>query len=263
MFENQNDTLIRQQDYKSIFNQRANAYHQAMLMHPNARDQEFQAVLDYARLASGDHVVDYPAGGGYLSWYTPDHIELTHLETSQLFAELGHSRSPHPLYLCDDHTLPLADDSVDWLLSVAGLHHVMDKQALFNEFARVLKPAAQLILADASQGSKVAEFLDGWVDSHSSLGHSGSYFNNRTLKELSSAGLALLRLQEKHYHWVFPDKMAAAHYCKHMFGVDLASDMQVLNALEHYLGFDVLPEGVGLKWQLQFIQCIKPVRHFD
>lgn len=259
MFDKAMELLPRSQDYRDIFNQRADSYHRAMLEYPQARDQEFQAVLDMVRFAKDDVVLDYPAGGGYLSWYVPENIKLTHIETSRLFAELGHSRSPFPLQLCECEQLLQADNSVDWILSIAGLHHVMDKLPLFKEFARTLRPGGQLIIADASQGSKTATFLDDWVGSHSSTGHTGSYFNDTTLTELNRAGMALLRLQEKHYHWRFADKAQAARYCKLMFGVDMATEAEVVAALEQYLGFDTMSDGVGLKWQLQFISCIKPL----
>lgn len=263
MFDNSMDVLVQHQDYKDIFNQRADSYHKAMLDYPSARDQEFQAVMDMVRFAKDDVVIDYPAGGGYLSWYVPKDIDLIHVETSELFAELGYSRSPFPQQLCSSNALHQQDNSVDWILSVAGLHHQLDKLPLFKEFARALRPGGQLVIADASQGSKTARFLDDWVGCHSSTGHTGSYFNDTTLKELNRAGLALLRLKEKHYHWTFNTKAEAAHYCKLMFGADMATQAQVQDALEQYLGFDILEHGVGLKWQLQFISCIKPLAALD
>lgn len=263
MFDKAMDILTQNQEYKDIFNQRADSYHKAMLEYPQARDQEFQAVLDMVRFAKDDTVIDYPAGGGYLSWYVPRDIQMVHVETSELFAELGHSRSPFPQQLCACNEIDQNCNSVDWILSVAGLHHVMNKLPLFKEFARTLRPGGQLVMADASQGSKVARFLDDWVGSHSSTGHTGSYFNDTTLKEINRAGLALLRLQEKHYHWRFPSKQDAARYCKLMFGADLASEAEMLEALEQYLGFEQLEQGVGLKWQLQFISCIKPLAALD
>lgn len=253
------DVLTQFKEYKHIFTQRADAYHHAVKACPRARDQEFQTVLDLVRFAKDDVVLDYPANGGYLSWYVPDHIRLTHVETCELFSALSYSGSPFQQQLCHDEALIQDDNSVDWILSIAGLHRVMNKQQLFKEFARSLKPGGQLVLGDASQSSPVAQFLDEWVSNHSTTGYAGSYFNEQTLAELNQAGLALLRLQEKHYHWIFPTKLDAARYCKQVFGVDMATDQEVLTALEHYLGFDPMARGVGLKWQSRLISCIKPL----
>lgn len=242
--------------YKDIFNQRADSYHEAMLRWPTARDQEFYAILDGLDVKPHQRVIDLPSGGGYLSWYASA-CELHHVETSELFAELCHSKSPYPSHITDLTDLPFEDNSADVVLSLAGLHHTENKSELFNELFRVLKPGGQLILADAAEGSVTARFLDGWMAAHNSMGHKGWFFNHTTIEQITEAGFSIDSVIDRHYHWCYETVEEAAQYCKLMFGIDLATIDQIVSALNVELGFTPLDSGVGLNWQLRFIRSTK------
>lgn len=245
--------------YKDIFNQRADAYHKAMLDWPNARNEEFEAILKKLVVDEQTRVIDIPAGGGYLANYLPKETQLIHLETSELFTELGHSGSPHPLKLCSLDTLPIRDASIDIVLSLAGLHHTEDKTPLFKEIFRCLTAGGKCVIADAGADSPTANFLDGWLSDHNSMGHSGWYLDSSTTDDLTMAGFTGTSKETRQYHWIFSSKEEAGAYCKLMFGIDLASIDEISNALNQYLGFDPLPDGdIGLKWQLDFITATKP-----
>jgi len=245
--------------YKDIFNKRADAYHKAMLDWPNARAEEFEAILENLVFREDTHVIDIPAGGGYLANYLPKETKLIHLETSELFTELGHSGSTHPLKLCSLNALPIQDASVDIALSLAGLHHTEDKTSLFKEIFRCLSAGGKCVIADAGANSPVAIFLDGWLSDHNSMGHAGWYLDSSTTDELTKIGFTSISKETRSYHWTFSSKEEAGAYCKLMFGIDLANIEDIANALNAHLGFDSLPNGnVGLKWQLDFITATKP-----
>lgn len=244
-------------EYTDIFNERAGSYHFAMANWPQARYNEFKALLECTDFRANQVVLDYPSGGGYLSRYVPHNIELIHLESCEAFQRFSNLNSSFTSQLCQQGKLPQQDETADWILSLAGLHHETNKLSLFKDMARVLKPSGQLVIADARQGSKTALFLDQWVNQYNPMGHIGEYFNQLTLEQLETAGLEVINLKEKHYSWEFESKAQAAHYCQQLFGISLASLAQVEQALEHYLGFDETANGVGLKWQLQFIHCHK------
>lgn len=242
--------------YKEIFNNRADSYHKAMLDWPEARNQEFEAILEGLDIRAQDVVVDLPSGGGYLSWYIPDCV-LHHVETSELFAELCHSKSPYPLHIAELNQLPFADNSVDFVLSLAGLHHTENKTELFNEVFRILKPGGQFVLADAAKNSVTARFLDGWMANHNSMGHNGWYFDQNTEKQLIAANLESIQVEDKNYYWLYDNPAEAAKYCKLMFGIDLAEIDEIEKALHQHLGFEQYGDATGLKWQLRFISCFK------
>lgn len=244
--------------YQEIFNQRADAYHNAMLNWPAARDQEFLAGLQGLRLEPGMTLVDIPSGGGYLAEYLPAGINIIHLETSELFAELGHAGSQREFRLCSLDQLPLADSSADVVISLAGLHHTENKQPLFTELRRILKPGGQCIIADAGEGSPTASFLDDWLNQHNSMGHQGWYLNHQTLHQLKSCGFTGIQCETRHYHWLYDSTADAAHYCQLMFGIDLANPIEIERALSANLGFEQLDNGkTGLRWQLDFITATR------
>jgi SAM-dependent methyltransferase len=244
-------------EYTDIFNQRAGSYHFAMANWPLARHQEFDALLQYTNFKTGQQILDYPSGGGYLSRFVPHDIQLTHIESCETFERFCRLNSAFDSELSKQGKLPKPDNSIDWFLSLAGLHHESNKQGLFTEISRVLKPGGQLVIGDASQDSKTALFLDEWMGQFNPMGHHGQYFNKVTLQELEDAGLTVKSVREEKYHWVFKSKQQAAHYCQQLFGISLATVQQVETALDRYLGFENLKNGIGLKWQLQFIHCQK------
>ncbi|CCK77914.1 MAG: class I SAM-dependent methyltransferase [Oleispira antarctica] len=251
------------ESYQAIFNQRADAYHQAMLNWPEARNQEFLAILQDLPINSATHILDIPAGGGYLANYLPNDIRLHHLETSELFATLFqqhcHSGSQHPLSLCTLDELPEEDNSIDIAVSLAGLHHTKNKQPLFDELYRCLNPGGLFVLADAEDTSATARFLDGWVSDHNTMGHNGWYLNQHTIQQLKNSGFECINQENRDYHWVFNSQLQAGEYCKLMFGIDRADEREVSDALAKELGFDVLNDGrIGLRWQLHFITLRKP-----
>ena len=249
--------------YQAIFDQRADAYHKAMLDWPSARDQEFQAILSGLDIIPNMRILDVPSGGGYLANYLPNDTHIHHIETSELFAKLFeqhcHSGSRHPITLCRLDNLPDASNTIDLALSLAGLHHTEDKKPLFGELFRVLKAEGVLVLADAHKDSKTADFLDGWMGQHNSMGHHGWYFSSQDLIDLEQAGFIVTKAENRNYYWCFDSSQQAADYCKLMFGIDLASATEIENALDQLLGFETLANGkVGLHWQLHFITCVKP-----
>ena len=50
----------------------------------------------------------------------------------------------------DMNTIPLKDNSVDYVVSSTAIHHVKNKNKLFTEIFRVLKPKGKLLVIDQS-----------------------------------------------------------------------------------------------------------------
>ena len=174
-------------DYQDIFNIRGRLYHQAMQVYPGVRASEFLNVIREARITSGMSVLDVPSGGAYLSRYL-EGIELVSLETSATFANLASGHKKH-VCLYDNHAFPLKDACMDRVLSIAGLHHVNEKERIFSEMRRVVRPGGRIVLADVAGDSYVRPFLDDFVGRYCETGHSGWYFDETTRSELRNAGL--------------------------------------------------------------------------
>lgn len=235
--------------YAEVFKQAGHSYHSAMRICPNARDQEFLAAIDLLELMPNQHVLDVPAGGGYLQAYLP---EYTHYHAIDFAGSFGHNRV---IQCCDENSLDLPDNSMDRILCLAALHHIQDRQGFFAELKRVLKPNGLIVIGDVIQGSKQAEFLNGFVDRWNPLGHKGKFLTpDIELNQLESLGFKSNFLSKK-YNWKFTDLAAATNYCSKLFYLkESLTNEALLNAL-HELGMDAQQKSPTIPWSLGFIQA--------
>lgn len=238
-------------DYAQIFDARGRAYHAAMTRWPRARDEEFEWAVMLAAPQAGHVVADFPSGGGYLAPYLPD-VQLVLIETSKVFLECSQVAPAADRRLMSDHRLPLDDRSVDRIVSLAGLHHVSDKSALFREFARVLRSGGRVMIADVAAGSRVGRFLNEFVHKHSEEGHDGIFLDERTPDDLRKAGLAVRSTQRLAYPWRFSQANDMIDYCRLLFGITRATQDEIAKALDDYLGVRRVVRGDFVEWQLNW-----------
>src|SRR5690606_21665116 len=169
-----------------------------------------------SRLEPGLQVVDVPSGGGYLAEYLPPDVECLHVETSRAFFEAA-QRDGQPVVLAPSMgRLPLPDQSVDRVLSLAGLHHELDRLAFYREAQRVLKPSGWLFVAEVAEGSPVARFLDGFVDAHGD-GHQGLYLGPTEGDTLRAAGFALCSCEPLETPWRARSEEELGAFCRELF----------------------------------------------
>jgi SAM-dependent methyltransferase len=103
------------------------------------------AVLDPIRDASSGLVCDMPSGGAYLADYLPPEMDYLAIDpATDFFVEW-----PKPLQrlLVEITKVPLADQSVDYVVSLAGLHHEPSLPNVFREMRRLLRPGGRLVFA--------------------------------------------------------------------------------------------------------------------
>lgn len=241
-------------DYADIFARRGSDYDQAMRLHPHARDEEFRAAVGRARLTAGMAVIDVPAGGGYLAQHLPAGCHWLGHEPCRSFINAGDTHATTLL------PLPWPDATADAAISLAGVHHLDDKRALFDELARVTKPGATFVLADVHADAAVARFLDDFVGAHNSTGHVGNYLGPRTAVELSACGWQVQSAERVPFHWRFDDRASMGRFCHLMFDLRSATPEDTARAAEATLGVDALPDGVGLRWELYCVVAVN-ARH--
>jgi len=244
-------------NYKHIFDTRAESYHRAMTTWPKAREQEFKTALSFSDVSIKNIIIDMPSGGGYLSWYVPEVTELYHIETSAAFTQNENKDTHHPTILTDENSIPFNNNSVDRFFSIAGLHHTPDKKSLFSEIKRVLKPDGIALITDTDEQSKVSRFLDEFVNAHNTMGHQGYYLNNNTLTELNMCGLKVTRDETISYQWLFDSINSMSSYCRLLFGIDEASQTEIINGVEQFLGFRQTNTGIEMNWELRFLRIEK------
>ena len=224
---------------------------------PQARAAEFDAAVAMARLHAGQTIADIPCGGGYLARHLPEGVTLYSVDSSDVFADCMRAGGGARFLLAPISQVPLDDAMLDHVLSIAGLHHVADRRPFWRECARLLRAGGVLTVADVHAGSRVARFLDGVVDRHTSTGHSGIYFDTRTIAEMESCGLVVETMQVQRVGWRAPDRLALADFCRLLFGLRDIDAQTLAAVLEKDIGVCDTPDGVELDWELVFYRAIR------
>lgn len=249
-------TTLKILDYGDIFSIRGNSYHHAMQSLPQARANEMKAMVACVQEKLTDNTaqltfVDFLGKGEYLKNYLPSDITYTCLEVNVFLP--GQDKSYDW-----KSSLPLADESVDVFVTMAALHHVKreTRDFLYREVKRVLKPDGLFVIGDVFEGSFVDHFLNGFVNSFNSMGHFGQFLTLNEGKVLRDAGFDT-KLERKNYKWEFPTDAEMAMFAKCLFGLDKASEEQILEGIAQHLSPSHVDGGVNFNWELGFYSMKK------
>jgi SAM-dependent methyltransferase len=244
--------------YKDIFDVRGAAYHQAMMGYPQARLQEFQQMIDFAEITDGQLICDVPSGGCYLQNFVDASASFISIETSIPFTQHIRLSDNNQVVICGELSqIPLADQQVDRAICLAGTHHLQDRSKFYREVCRILKPGSIFCVADVREGSGVADFLNIFVDRYSTLGHQGIFLSPQHREALTSTGFEVIECSVKSYPWVFEDTQAMVQFCQLLFGIDRATEAEILEGIETYLGYTTICDKCYMNWELYFWKALK------
>jgi SAM-dependent methyltransferase len=240
--------------YDTIFNRRGEAYHRAMQLVPGARRREFSLALDRVGLRHGAVLCDVPSGGGYLVDYLLPNLEvrLVAIDPSEVFARTWEDKRVE-WHLAPLHQLPIVDAGVDALVSIAGLHHVDDRPLVLREMRRVLRPGGGLYILEVPVGAITDQFLNGFVDSHNSMGHEGRFVDDTFRADLGAAGFRIETDELCRYTWDFSGEAEMIEFIRLMFWLDKASPEAILEGVKDILGVVEDGDGCKMNWELQRI----------
>jgi ubiquinone/menaquinone biosynthesis C-methylase UbiE len=243
--------------YEEIFEERGYLYHKGMTLYPQARREEFSNIIKLAQIRQGDIICDIPSGGGYMKNFINTNVKIVSIETSRAFAKLCKANGNSDVAHTNLNNLPIKTNSVDRVLTLAGLHHVENKLTFYGESYRILKNNGILCIADAWQGGMVSMFLDVFVNEHNSMGHQGAYLDETTKGDLEKCGFGVSYLSSIKYHWRFDSLDDMVTYFQLLFGIDKASYEELLYGITKYLGYSLINKEYCLNWELTFYRGVK------
>ena len=103
-------------------------------------------------------------------------------DISPLMLEVAREKLPDvELHLADMHALPIADASVDTVVTGLAVNHVPDLAPVFAEFARVLRPGGHLVVSDSRglmEGARLYPMV--FEDRHGKPGFMRSWVHRTT-----------------------------------------------------------------------------------
>lgn len=244
--------------YQDIFNQRGLSYHQAMLKYPQSRKDEFQNIIRLSDLQDGNLLLDIPSGGCYINNFIDNNLKIFSGETSQEFISHHQISSNNHILICQDFShIPLISNSIDRVLSLAGLHHIDNKIIFYQEIYRILTKNGIFCIGDVWKDSKVADFLNIFVDNYNSMGHKGDFLTKKVKSNLESLNFNVVENSIINYYWYFDSIDNMIDCCKLLFGLDQANDEQIEKGIDKYLGYSIINNKCYMNWELYFLKAIK------
>jgi SAM-dependent methyltransferase len=227
--------------YEDIFVEaRSRAYHEAMTeIAPDARVKEFSESLKHINPSADSIILDYPSGGGYMKRYV--NAIVIEADPGNWDGERSHIES-------------CAENSADYIVSIAGLHHYSQKQRaeIYKHFHRVLKGAGELVITEVADSSDTANFLNVFVNEFNSQGHEGIFFRKDEKDILLQQRFAVTTF-ENTYTWDFDNREQMIKYLKALFFLDKASSGDIDNAVAKYLYHSERK----IMWQTVTYHCTK------
>jgi ubiquinone/menaquinone biosynthesis C-methylase UbiE len=100
--------------------------------------------------AVNGRVLDVGCGNGITSLEVPELAEYTGVDVSNKFIEIAKQKFPEKNFIhYEGITLPFNDNTFDWVLSFAALHHIPGsmRAEVVKEMKRVLKPGGKIVVS--------------------------------------------------------------------------------------------------------------------
>lgn len=232
----------------------------AMKKFSNARNNERDALLGLINLKEGLSILDLQSSSGYLS----DEIYRRLNKKVSCFCleptkELRERLNPD--YIAIDNPVEnfysLANESMDIVLGLAGLHHSESHSQTIQECFRVLKPDGQLAICDVIEGSSLDRWLNGFVNGHSASGHQGNFIKEHVLAaQLRESGFENIYEEIIAVPWVFQHHHHIAEFFKGLFGLSCSIE-DINKALDDYFIIEKVGDQLQLQWELLYCTAKK------
>ena len=248
------------QNYQDIFNQRGHLYNAASSICPTARDNELLTLLQLLEITDHDQLCDAPAGGGFVAEgirrLNFSNCTITCVEPAERFAAA--IPTVFSTHVCPIDQTQLPANRFTIVTSLAGLHHVQDRNGIFKEWRRLLKKAGQCVVADVGSDTATGFFLNSFVDRYCPGGHKGFFFEPGEFTSLFTAhNFKTVSEQLQTVAWRFNNRSEMGTFCKNLFGLEEVTAEYVARGLEEIVGTQEGDHGqIDLQWQLRYAKGI-------
>jgi SAM-dependent methyltransferase len=216
--------------------------------------KEFETAIKMCDIKSEHTVLNILAGGTPLENFFPVHPTIYNkYEVNPEFSSLEN------IQLCTMDKIPESNDSVDRIITLAALHHIQNSEriAYYKECWRILKPqTGKLIIGDVIKHSKEARWLNEFVNKYNLAGHNGLFFTELDKIPIEENGLTV-EIQIKSYPWIFDTEVALVDFCRNLFGLDLATNLEILDGINHYLRPEYQNNKIVINWTLIYFISTK------
>ena len=234
----------------------------AMADYGASRHAERDALLELVNWRPGMVTLDVQSAAGFLSDAIRQNLggDVTTLclePSDELRQRLSsaHTAIDNPV----EHFTSVADQSVDAVLGLVGLHHSQSHGATIRESFRVLKPGGQCAYCEVESGSNIARWLNDFVDANNPAGHEGNFVEPGAMAELfREAGFESVTESRREVPWRFNAREDIPRFFRGLFGL-ACSEADVAAAMADY--FTVRPEGDHwlVDWHLQYCVGTRPL----
>jgi hypothetical protein len=116
---------------------------------------------------------------------------------------------------------------------------------------RLIRAGGRIVIADVSEGTAPARFLNGFVADNNPLGHDGRFLADGTAALLEDAGFTVAGNALIDVPWRFASRSEAGQFCRRLFGTTIADPAQVAEALAQWIGLDETDGATLLRWRLR------------
>jgi SAM-dependent methyltransferase len=243
------------QNYAERLGSHIDAYLALVAECPDVRLEEFSSLTRFARLPRAQTVLEVPAEGPVLDRLLPD--------TRITRAELVEVRFPgygDEIIVTDWGMTNLPTEGYDAVLALAPLHHAdnQQKRQYVNGAYRVVRESGVLAFGEVERESAVVEFLDGYVNDHSPVGHRGAYLDEHFEAVIREAGFVDVESERIDFHWVFPDEATLEMYLTRLFRLKPLPVGTLTRDVQRLLGIDRDGAMLRMRWALRYFRAVKP-----
>lgn len=239
-------------DYSARFNNQTHNFLDAVQSYENVLDEEMMTAIKMLDLKENEILLNAFAGGIPLDKYIDKGLNIRYLEYD---TNKGFSNTDIIHYTIDN--IPIESQSIDKILCLATLHHFnnQERQILYKEFYRILKPSGMLVIADVIENSLQAKWLNVFVNQYNSNGHKGNFFSSMDSQLIKNTGFNNVTVSIQHYNWKFPDDYSLIHFYKLLFGLNLCKDDEfLLDNIKNYLEYQK-STNIMIPWKLLYFNC--------